>query len=107
MSSLTVTPSVFGTDTPRERHHGPPLLSRERGALFAQRLCARREQLGLSQTQLERRCGLGNGTVSAYEKGRRGPTITLLIKLADQLNVTTDWLTGRDTLPADPAHDAA
>ncbi|MFZ5944246.1 MAG: helix-turn-helix domain-containing protein [Bacillota bacterium] len=52
----------------------------------------RREQLGLSQTELAKRAGLQPPAISQYESGLRSPSYEALIKLSNALNVTTDYL---------------
>lgn len=42
-----------------------------------------REVSGLSQSELARRSGIAAPTISAYEAGRRDPTVTNLVRLLD------------------------
>lgn len=42
-----------------------------------------REISGLSQAELARRAGMAAPTVSAYENGRRDPTVTNLLRLLE------------------------
>lgn len=68
-------------------------------SIFAERLRARRKELGLSQAQLATRIGQHQTSVSRYEKVTGNPTLTILFKLAEGLGVTVDWLAGTDHLP--------
>lgn len=64
-------------------------------AIFPQRLRAARELRELNQGELARRAGLQASAVSHFETGARKPSFDNLKKLADALNVTTDYLLGR------------
>jgi transcriptional regulator with XRE-family HTH domain len=68
--------------------------------VFPQRLRAARELRELNQAELARRAGLQASAVSHFETGARKPSFDNLKRLADALNVTTDYLLGR---VADPA----
>jgi transcriptional regulator with XRE-family HTH domain len=67
---------------------------------------AKRHDLGLTQKDLAQALGLTPQHISAIEKNHRSPSIDLLWKIAEQLGVTTDYLTtGKqgvivDTIPA-------
>lgn len=62
---------------------------------FAARLKAVRESRGLSQSGLAEKTGLQPSAVSHFETGGRSPSFDNLRRLADALNVTTDYLLGR------------
>ena len=62
---------------------------------FPQRLRAARELRELNQGELARRAGLQASAVSHFETGARKPSFDNLKRLADALNVTTDYLLGR------------
>ena len=51
-----------------------------------------RERKGLTQEQLGEICDCGLKHISAVEKGRRSPSIKLLIKLSLALDVSVDYL---------------
>ena len=51
------------------------------------RICAERKAKGLSQADLERRCGLARCRISWLEHGRALPTIKTLERLADALEI--------------------
>jgi len=42
-----------------------------------------RQQAGLSQSELARRAGVAQPVISAYEKGRREPSFTMLTKMVE------------------------
>ena len=47
---------------------------------------------GWSQAELARRIGVSASAVGMYEQGRREPSLGLLVHLAQELGVTTDYL---------------
>lgn len=49
-----------------------------------------RESKGLSQTELARRVGLKQTTISQYENGLRSPSLLMAKKLAEALGMTLD-----------------
>ncbi len=67
--------------------------------IFAERLKAVRELRGLSQTQLAEKAGLPASSVSHFEAGARKPSFDNLKRLAEALDVTTDYLLGRADTP--------
>jgi transcriptional regulator with XRE-family HTH domain len=67
---------------------------------FPQRLRAARESRKLSQSELAERTGLQPSAVSHFETGQRAPSFDNLKRLADALDVTTDYLLGRTAEPA-------
>ena len=66
---------------------------------FSHNLKKARESKGLSQTELAKRSGLLPSAVSHFETGRRSPSFDNLKRLAETLEVTTDFLVGRETDP--------
>ena len=66
---------------------------------FPQRLRAARELRELSQGKLADRTKLQASAVSHFETGARKPSFDNLRKLADALEVTTDYLLGRVSDP--------
>jgi transcriptional regulator with XRE-family HTH domain len=62
---------------------------------FGQRLRKKREDKGLSQTELAEKTGLQPSAISHFEQGRRSPSFDNLRILADALSVTVDYLLGR------------
>ncbi|MCY3870800.1 MAG: helix-turn-helix transcriptional regulator [Gemmatimonadetes bacterium] len=68
-------------------------------SVFSDNLKKIREIKGLSQAELAKRAGLQPSAVSHFETGRRAPSFDNLKRLADTLEVTTDFLIGRDIDP--------
>ena len=64
---------------------------------FPARLRTAREKRGLSQGELSNRAGLQPSAISHFETGTRKPSFDNLRRLADALDVTTDYLLGRVT----------
>ncbi|PZQ87064.1 MAG: XRE family transcriptional regulator [Leifsonia xyli] len=63
--------------------------------VFPGRLRAARELRGWSQSDLAARCGMPTSSVGHFEGGTRKPSFDNLRKLANALEVTTDYLLGR------------
>lgn len=77
--------------------------------IFPVRLRAAREQRGLNQGELAQRSGLQASAISHFETGTRKPSFDNLRRLADALDITTDYLLGRvadfkDLAGADQLH---
>ena len=76
---------------------------------FKDRLRIARETLrGMSQVELAKATGLPPSSIAHFEGGGRKPSFDNLRKLANALNVTTDYLLGRVDEPdmaqaADPS----
>ena len=51
-----------------------------------------RAEKGWSQAELARRIGVSTSAVGMYEQGRREPSLNLLVRLAQEFGVTTDYL---------------
>ena len=52
----------------------------------------RRKELGLSQEELARRCGVSRQTINAIENNKYDPTLSLAFRLASELLLTVDAL---------------
>lgn len=52
----------------------------------------RRKELGLSQEELAKRCGVSRQTVNAIENNKYDPTLSLAFKLAGELEIRVDEL---------------
>lgn len=63
---------------------------------FTNRLVQLRKKRGLTQQQIADEIGVNRGSYSNWEKGKREPSFENLIKLADLLEVSLDWLFGRE-----------
>ena len=64
-------------------------------AVFKVRLQAARDRRKMSQQDLARKTGLQASSISHFETGGRRPSFDNLRRLADALNVSTDFLIGR------------
>lgn len=71
--------------------------------IFPKRLRTARGIRDLSQEELAKRAGLQASAVSHFETGARKPSFDNLRRLADALDVTTDYLLGRVNDPKDLA----
>jgi transcriptional regulator with XRE-family HTH domain len=83
--------------------------SRASTDLFPERLRLARAQRELSQEGLAKRANLQPSAISHFETGTRKPSFDNLRRLADALEVTTDYLLGRvnemqETAGADRLH---
>lgn len=70
-------------------------MSTDSKEVFPARLRAARDQRGLNQAELSKRSGLQGSAISHFETGTRKPSFDNLRRLADALDVTTDYLLGR------------
>ena len=52
----------------------------------------KRKELGLSQEELAKRCGVSRQTVNAIENNKYDPTLALAFHLARELETTVDQL---------------
>ena len=64
-------------------------------ARFGDRLRELRQEKGWRQGDLAKRLGLAQTTIANYERGLRFPGERLVIAIADQLDVSLDYLLGR------------
>lgn len=53
-----------------------------------------REQRGLAQNEFAQRMDMNIPQLSRYETGRSDPSLEILVRLAKELDVTTDYLLG-------------
>ena len=64
--------------------------------MLGPRIAALRREAGLSQADLAARLGVSPSAMGMYEQGRREPSAQVLVALARELGVSTDFLpTGR------------
>ena len=66
--------------------------------MFAKRLKETRMKSGITQQKMAEHLEVGLRSYQKYEEGTRRPSFELLIRIADFLNVTTDYLLARSTL---------
>lgn len=64
-------------------------------ALFMERLRQLREEKKMTQLRLGLEVGVSQETISGYEINKAVPPADMLIKLADTLNTSVDYLLGR------------
>ena len=57
---------------------------------------------GWSQAELARRIGASPSAVGMYEQGRREPSLSLVVQLAREFGVSTDYLLTGETQQGDP-----
>ena len=60
--------------------------------MFGIRIALLRARNGWSQAELARRIGVSASSVGMYEQGRREPSLDLVVRLAREFGVTTDYL---------------
>lgn len=58
------------------------------------RLKTIRETRNLTQDELAARLGFGQSQMTKYENGKSEPTPEIIVRLARELEVTSDWLLG-------------
>ena len=63
--------------------------------VFPQRLKELRQKKGLTQQEIADLVHVNRVTYTNWEKGKREPNFEIVIKLADLLEVSVDWLFGR------------
>ena len=63
--------------------------------VFAERLKGRRVRIGLTQRDFAQKAKIAPGTLSAYERGHKTPTVEVALRIADGLGVSLEWLCGR------------
>lgn len=52
----------------------------------------RRKEIGLSQEELAKKCGVSRQTINSIENNKYDPTLLLAFNLAKELNTTVDCL---------------
>ncbi len=74
--------------------------SNQPSEIFRERLKAARDLRGWSQSDLASRAGMPPSSIAHFETGSRKPSFDTLRRLANALEVTTDYLLGRVDEPA-------
>ena len=64
--------------------------------IFAQRLKEAREKEGLSLKELQARVGISLSALNNYVAGKTVPPLDVAVRLAKELHVSLDWLSGID-----------
>lgn len=67
---------------------------------FGERLNLARKSKGLTAKNMADALSIGIRSYRAYESGDREPNLANLVRIADALNVTTDFLLGRESTEA-------
>ena len=62
---------------------------------FPRRLQMLREKRRLSRRTLAELCGLSGNMIGMYERGEKAPSVDAMVRLADYIGVSTDYLLGR------------
>ena len=75
--------------------------------IFAKRLKERAAQLGISDRQAARQCGLEERRYAHYAGNRREPDLDTLVRIAAGLGTTPNWLLGLDAEGKRPGKRAA
>ena len=66
---------------------------------MGKRIAEARKRRGLNPNQLARRAGISWANLVRYEEGKNEPGAGRLLRIADVLGVTVDWLLGRRGAP--------
>jgi len=62
--------------------------------VFAKKLQERAKHLGISNAEAARRSGLDERRYGHYSSGRREPDLATLVRIAEALGTTPNWLLG-------------
>lgn len=73
---------------------GEKAIDKQRRKEFAERLQDARQQAGLKQSEVAAQVKIASTTLANYEQGRSDPSIPMLIRIAQALNISTDKLLG-------------
>lgn len=68
---------------------------------FSERLKELRKQAGLTQVELAGKLGIVQSSYADWERGKKKPTQENLVKIAQILNVTVDYLVGNSEEKSD------
>ena len=69
--------------------------------LFGTRLLDAMHMKGVSAAELSRKSGISESNISRYLSGVSLPSLSSLLMLAKVLDVSSDWLSGREELEGD------
>lgn len=73
---------------------GEKAIDQQRRKEFANRLQEARQKAGMKQKEVAYKVNAALTTIAGYEQGRADPQIPMLIRIAQVLNVSADWLLG-------------
>lgn len=68
---------------------------------FGKKVAAERKKKGFSQDELAKKVGTISVTIGRYERDEIKPSIDIASKLADALEVSLDYLTGKTDIELD------
>ena len=68
---------------------------------FGKKIATERKKKGFSQDELAKKVGTISVTIGRYERDEIKPSIDIASKLADALNVSLDFLTGKTDIELD------
>lgn len=68
---------------------------------FEKRLAELRKEKKLSQNELAQKAGVHGNILGRYERGEAKPSIDIAMKLAEALEVSLDFLVGKEELQVD------
>ena len=71
--------------------------------LFASNLRRRAEELGISNAEVARRVGLSERRYAHYVSGKREPDLATLVRIAEVLGTTPNWLLATETDEQQPS----
>ena len=74
---------------------------------FAERLKELRKQAHLTQVELAKKLGIGQSSYADWERGKKKPTQENLVKIAQVLNVSIDYLVGNSEEKSDELDNIA
>ena len=63
---------------------------------FGERLKELRQEKNIGQVELAAKIGVSKGIISLWEQGKREPTLSSLVAIADYFSITIDYLIGRE-----------
>lgn len=63
---------------------------------FGRRIASRRAALGMSRQDLAEGAGIAVSTLGPYERGEKLPAIDIAAAIAQKLEVSVDWLCGKE-----------
>ena len=66
---------------------------------FGERIRIARKKCGMSQHEFSAACGINRSMLARYELDTQAPSLDILVRIADKLDISTDWLLGRTEIP--------
>ena len=69
---------------------------KKKNRVFAERLMVARARRLTTQAALAEMIGVSGQTISAYERNIQIPSLDIAVRIADALDVSLDWLAGRE-----------